>query len=575
MVQPESLIKTAKTLALNNNLDINIQAEKKDIAIIRGIADYQAFWDKYHSKEIQIKLYLQYPITHSNDARNILDKCEWARIQSIGCLKYLGVRTNLNKALDTYCLNQGYSFVKDPFSINIDDLISIYLRSLMSSVDLPLYLTELYKNLPLEFKKTISNYLDNLRNSLFNQEEYGLLCVKLIQDLKVAIEPNNFKNEVNTTQETADEGDRLSDTKNEIIEVDSTSKEIKEISSEPGIMGLSAKVQKYKIINLQPIDDKLPYKIFTTEFDEVIQARKLVTIQESENLKQIFVRKTKPFLNEAITHSKAFARLLQGKRRVSWRYEQESGIVDSRHFARFITGNSRGLFKEYELATANDTAISLLVDNSGSMRGKHIVIAALCAKLLMNLLEKFQIKCEVLGFTTADWRGGQSYKKWHAAGGPANPGRLNDLRHIIFKSFNESLIKAQTSLNIMLKESLLKENIDGEALEWAYRRIIRQPKHRKILMIISDGAPVDDMTLKHNRRDLLEEHLKDVVKSIEKGKQTELVAIGIGHDVSKFYENAIRISDSDNLSHELFNNLIESFSKKKLKTQLNNKYSKL
>jgi cobaltochelatase CobT len=556
------LIKTAKTLALNNELNLDILVENKNITIIRGEADYQAFRDKYHSLKTQMLIYDEEEIKGSNDARNILNKCEWARIQAIGCAKYKGVRTNLNMALEIYCLNQGYSYIKDFFSINIEEVIGIYIRSRLTQNSLPKSLQGLYQQLPLQFKETIDRFIIELNINLYNQYQFAVTCIKLIKELNILSEKQPSDNKAKTL------GEPEIERSNRQGEIDKAPSELQEKTidvleqKEQPPLGQSSMITRYNLLSFS-FPEKLPYKIFTTEYDEVVHASKLSTYQEKEQLKHIFIRKSKPYISQALTHAKALAKLLQGKQKARWRYNQERGILDSRRIAKLVLGESQNLFKEYELVQAPDTAVSLLVDNSGSMRGKHIVIAALCAKILMNILEKNRVKAEVLGFTTKDWRGGQAYKKWQALGSPANPGRLNDLRHIIYKSFNENLIKAQSSLNIMLKESLLKENIDGEALKWACKRLTHQPQQRRILVVISDGAPVDDMTLKHNSKDLLEDHLKLVIHSVEKAKKVELIAIGIGHDVSKFYTNSIKITDSESLAKELFSNLIKIFSKKK------------
>jgi cobaltochelatase CobT len=554
------LTKAAKTLALNEDLYVVMSEDKKDIAIIRGEADYLAFFDKYHLKATQLKLFRE---IENESFREALEKCEWARIQAIACLKYAGVRSNLNKALDLYCLNQGYNKLKDPFSLPLAELLAILLRCKLSNSHLPKSLEKLYQKVPLDIINKTTSHLPALSKQLLNQYEFGFKALKLLEELKISSEkPDPSSRQKTTSELTPEVEEKLPGEKSETDE----NIEKRPSTEQQDIVPkkIEADTPKLRLAGTQYSLAPSSYKVFTTEYDEVVHARKLIKDEEALSLKFMFTRKAKPYPTKALASAQKLTRLLQSQQKIKWKYDQESGFFDSRQVAKLITGQNHGLFKEYDFIQAANTAITLLVDNSGSMRGKHILMAAMSTKLLLNILEKNQVKLEVLGFTTVEWRGGESYKKWQTNGSPLNPGRLNDLRHIIYKSFNEGLLKADSNINIMLKENLLKENIDGEALLWAYRRISRQPERRKILIVISDGAPVDDITLKHNHKNLLEDHLKLVVGQIERAPNIELAAIGIGHDVSKFYQSSIRINDSEKLAEELFISLSDMFLNKAL-----------
>jgi cobaltochelatase CobT len=305
---------------------------------------------------------------------------------------------------------------------------------------------------------------------------------------------------------------------------------------------------------------KKDYSIYTTKFDEVIDAKDLVTSDESLRLRNQLDNLIKPHLSTIGKLANRLQRLLLAKQNTSWKYNLEEGMLDNARLHRVIANPSYPLsFKEETENKFKDTVVTLLIDNSGSMRGRSISLAAICTDIIGSTLERCQVKTEILGFTTKHWKGGDSKKLWNIRGSGSNPGRLNDIRHIIYKSADNSWRRSRRYFGAMLREGLLKENVDGEALAWSHERLIKRSEERKILIVISDGAPVDDSTLSANREDFLDNHLKEIISKIENDSPVELQAIGIGHDVTKYYKNALTINRAEELGEVLFEELTKLF----------------
>jgi len=311
------------------------------------------------------------------------------------------------------------------------------------------------------------------------------------------------------------------------------------------------------------INDK-EYKIFTNQFDEIARAETLESIDEINRLRKNLDQQLVTFQDLIAKLANKLQRQLLAKQNRAWEFDLEEGLLDSSKLPRIIMDPYNSLsFKKEKNIDFKDTIVTLLIDNSGSMRGRPITIAALCADILSRTLERCHVKAEILGFTTKNWKGGKSREEWNKNNKPKNPGRLNDLRHIIYKNADTHWRQSKKNLGLMLKEGLLKENIDGEAISWAYNRLIKRKEERKILMVISDGAPVDDSTLSSNTGDFLEKHLKKTVKFIENKSNIEILAIGIGHDVSRYYNKAIKITDVQELGDVMISQLSGLFEDKK------------
>ena len=320
-----------------------------------------------------------------------------------------------------------------------------------------------------------------------------------------------------------------------------------------------------KIANKNFGDSK--YKFYTQEFDEVIAAEELESEEELLRLRQNLDQQLLNLKNFISKLANKLQRKLLAKQNRSWEFDLEEGSLDASKLTRIIMDPLNSLsFKKEKDIKFKDTLVTILIDNSGSMRGKPISVAAICADILARTLERCSVKVEILGFTTKHWKGGQSREKWTSNKKPLSPGRLNDLRHIVYKSADTPWRQSKNNIGLMLKEGLLKENIDGEALKWAYNKVLKRKEERKILMVISDGAPVDDSTLSTNASDFLENNLKQIVKWIEKSSSVELLAIGIGHDVTRYYNKAIKIADVQDLGDVMINQLTNLFSKDKKKT---------
>ena len=312
---------------------------------------------------------------------------------------------------------------------------------------------------------------------------------------------------------------------------------------------------------------KEKYKVFTSLYDEVKYAEELETDSEIIRLRKNLDQQLTSLQSLVAKLANKLQRQLLAKQRRSWEFDLEEGILDASKLSRIIVDPFHSLSYKMEKKTEfKDTVVTLLIDNSGSMRGRPISVAAICADILSRTLERCSVKVEVLGFTTKNWKGGKSREKWNAENKPANPGRLNDLRHIVYKAADKPWRQSKKNLGLMLKEGLLKENIDGEALHWAFKRISLRKEERKILMVISDGAPVDDSTLSVNSGDYLERHLKQMVGWIEDNSNVEILAIGIGHDVTRYYKRAVKIADVQELGDVMVNQLTKLFSDKRVKT---------
>ena len=307
----------------------------------------------------------------------------------------------------------------------------------------------------------------------------------------------------------------------------------------------------------------IEYKVFTSKFDEIAKAENLEKEEEILRLRKNLDQQLINFQDLITKLANKLQRQLLAIQNRSWEYDLEEGLLDSSKLTRIIIDPQNSLsFKKEKDFEFKDTIVTLLIDNSGSMRGRPITIAALCADILSRTLERCNVKVEILGFTTKNWKGGESREEWNKNGKPQYPGRLNDLRHIIYKSADSNWRQSKKNLGLMLKEGLLKENIDGEAILWAFNRLKKRKEERKILMVISDGAPVDDSTLSVNSGDFLEKHLKKVVKTIQDNKDFEILAIGIGHDVSRYYKKAIKITDVQELGDVMIKQLSQLFDNK-------------
>ena len=425
-------------------------------------------------------------------------------------------------------------------------------------------------------KDRLDEYKQGLLKSLDNQDSFTSLAIKLLESLdlikveSVSEDSEEMADDVSQSNETTyeDDAENRSDdsgddiNSEEILEVEM---DIDELQQEVTISSSESSIdEEIELSNINNIDligaSEKNYKVFTNKFDEVIEARDLISPEEAIRLRSKLDNLIKPHLTTIGKLANRLQRLLLSQQNTSWNFDLEEGTLDTSRLHRVVAEPGYPLsYKQESENKFKDTVITLLIDNSGSMRGRSISLAAICGDIISSTFERCAVKTEVLGFTTKNWKGGSSKQEWVDKGQPANPGRLNDLRHIVYKSADNSWRRARKYFGAMLREGLLKENIDGEALLWSYSRLMKRQEQRKIIIVISDGAPVDDSTLSANSENYLDGHLKDSIEYIESSKNIELQAIGIGHDVNKYYKDAITIHRAEELGEVLLEKLTKLF----------------
>jgi len=535
----------------------------KDLPSWRGETDYQSFWYLFHDEKNDLPLTL--------DARIVFNELEMSRTEILGSNLYMGAKTNIINYLDDRSLN-----IEDKRSSNFLALCSnLWLKDL-AGFDLKPSSKELVAEFNKRFEAIdLDHVKDKLIANIDDQDNFSkvsldfLKAIKLIKSVKDdddyqdedLIEPPGSTDDIEEEIDTSEE----SETTNSDISLEDINIDFEELVEEAAAVSDGASIEEEIDALSYPENDyigfnKIDYSIFTTDFDEIIEAKDLTTPDEAIRLRAQLDNLIKPHLATIGKLANRLQRLLLAKQNTNWNFNLEEGILDTARLHRVIAEPGHPLSYKQETETNfKDTVVTLLIDNSGSMRGRSISLAAICGDIIGSTLERCQIKTEVLGFTTKHWKGGESKQKWISEGSFMNPGRLNDIRHIIFKSADNSWRRARKYFGAMLKEGLLKENIDGEALMWSHDRLIKRNEERKILIVISDGAPVDDSTLSANREDYLDNHLKKIIAQIETESPVELQAIGIGHDVSKYYNNAITINRAEELGEVLLEELTKLF----------------
>ena len=501
-------------------------------------------------------------------SKSLYKIAEKIRYEKIGSDQYIGIQNNLNnfyqkKITDSDVHSQNF----------IADAFEAYLRKNMMNLEIHESKKEDFKRWDDLFEKNISKKIKDLNLSLHDQTEYTSLMSSILQDLQIENEknePENIENENNEensdnsqNQEQSLEDEQNEQSKNQEFDMENI---VPEIEFDPSLSEQETMLEESDDENLpqgqrQPLKDGDPrkYSVFTNQFDKIIDAKELVTEDEIKKLRNNLDLQLSSLQNFISRLANKLQRKLLAKQNRSWSFDLEEGILDASKLPRVIMDpfNSLSYKKEKDIEF-KDTVVTLLIDNSGSMRGRPISIAAICADILSRTLERCSVKVEVLGFTTLNWKGGKSRELW-MKNKKTHPGRLNDLCHIVYKSADTPWRRAKNNLGLMLKEGILKENIDGEAILWAFNRLKKRKEERKIIMVISDGAPVDDSTLSVNSGNYLEQHLKKVVRWVEESKEVEINAIGIGHDVSSYYKQAIKIADVQELGDAMVDRLVALF----------------
>ena len=535
----------------------------KDFISLRAVADSEALRIKYSDREI----FEAYKPKGEN-ALKLYEIAEKIRYEKIGCDKFKGIRKNLaqdSKENDEKKNNLVTSFFETYFRG--------HLFNLKDSKALDNKTKKLKKSLDQNFKKN----LELLKNNLQNQDRFNKIISKIITNMDIeekelyeeTPEQNKEKEPLDNKQKDENES-KLKDEKENKEFLDSDFSSIED-PSEKSVNGEEAveieDIEKTNIRKIKKLNShsQKKYKIFTEEYDEVVRAEDLEVEDELVRLRTSLDQQLLQLKTFVSRLANKLQRKLLAKQKRSWEFDLEEGILDTSKLTRIILDPFNSLsFKREKQTEFKDTLVTILIDNSGSMRGKPISVAAVCADILSKTLERCSVKVEVLGFTTKHWKGGSSREKWMNNNKPKFPGRLNDLLHIIYKSADIPWRQSKKNMGLMLKEGLLKENIDGEALRWAFNKMNKRKEERKILMVISDGAPVDDSTLSTNLSDYLENDLKNTVDAIERLSDVELLAIGIGHDVTRYYKKAVKITDVQDLGDVMINQLTDLFSDKTL-----------
>jgi cobaltochelatase CobT len=551
----------------------------EDVAVLRGHADSMALKLACHDPAVHRRLAPQGP-----EARSLFDSVEQARVEAIGARRMQGVASNLSAMLqDRYHRSAKYEDITDRADAPIDDAVALMVRERLTGESPPPAARKIVDLWREEIEAKAGAELDRLDGKVEDQRAFARIMRDVLSHLDMA-EAADFESEENedsdddqSDQDKQQEGEESEEgTSREQAEMESSeasAEELEDGASEDsdapsGELPEDADEadseeasEAWRPPSSSANERRGPdYRAYLTKFDEVIAAEELCDPEELARLRGYLDKQVQNLQGVVARLANRLQRRLLAQQNRSWEFDLEEGMLDASRLPRIIIDPFQPLsFKQEKDTNFRDTVVTLLLDNSGSMRGRPITVAATCADILARTLERCGVKVEILGFTTRAWKGGLSREAWLQSGKPANPGRLNDLRHIIYKSADAPWRRARKNLGLMMREGLLKENIDGEALDWAHKRLVHRPEQRRILMMISDGAPVDDSTLSVNPGNYLERHLRYVIEEIEMRSPVELIAIGIGHDVTRYYRRAVTIVDAEELGGAMTEKLAELF----------------
>ena len=553
-----------------------------DAAIMRGYADSMALRLACHDQALHRKLTPQ-----GDEARAVFDAVEQARVEAIGSRRMQGVAGNIGAMLDDKYHRGNYHDITEQADAPLADALAMMVRERLTGLKPP-PAAQGFVNLWRDtIEKKIGADLDKMGGHIENQQHFAKLLREMLTTLELtdesALDPDDSADEDDSQQnendQNSEDGESAEDSSadSEQMQRSEEASEEMEDGMQEAPDGPSGEMPEEMEDaegddSAEPtrppvtMDNKRPssdYKIFSTKYDEVILAEELCDAEELARLRAYLDKQLSHLQGVVARLANRLQRRLMAQQNRSWEFDLEEGQLDPARLTRIVIDPQQPLsFKREQDTNFRDTVVTLLIDNSGSMRGRPITVAATCADILARTLERCGVKVEILGFTTRAWKGGQSREAWLQAGKPAMPGRLNDLRHIVYKSADAPWRRARKNLGLMMREGLLKENIDGEALDWAHQRLLGRPEQRRIMMVISDGAPVDDSTLSVNAGNYLERHLRHVIEEIETRSPVELLAIGIGHDVTRYYRRAVTIVDAEELGGAMTEKLAELFDDK-------------
>ena len=549
---------------------------RKEVAVIRGWADSLALTAACHDVKLHARL-----APKAGPARAVFEAVERARIEALGSNRMPGMAANLTARVEDQYGHGRYAEITERADAPLEDALALIVRERLTGSlppDTAKAMVDLWRPWVEERAGRTLAKLDKVAES---QETFGRQLRDLLKVLDLSDElsegereegedneqdPESGDQNSDETSEGQDSQDQASDDQRGEGEEGETSETSQDADADQfdadadGEEMADAREPWRPNYNVLDNPEAFGYKVFNRAHDEEIAAESLSTADELERLRSFLDKELRSLSGAVARLANKLQRKLMAQQNRAWDFDLEEGTLDAARLTRVITDPLHPLsFKHERDADFRDTVVTLLLDNSGSMRGRPIMVAACCADILARTLERCGVKVEILGFTTRAWKGGQAREAWLAAGKPANPGRLNDLRHIIYKPADAPWRRAKRSLALMMREGLLKENIDGEALSWAHRRLMVRPERRRILMMISDGAPVDDSTLSVNTGCYLERHLRQVIEEIETRSSVELLAIGIGHDVTRYYRRAVTITDPSELAGAMTDKLVELF----------------
>ena len=554
-----------------NFFELDNLSTREDYIKLRAETDSEALKIKFSDKNTYQK-----NMPHNSSCRLLYGISEKIRYEMLGTKMLKGISKNLKDNYSHKIILKRKDQLKSKDNVKIAEAFELYMLKNFLGIKLNSLSKKILSFWEKDFQSSFDEHLSYLNNNLENQEVYNSKFSEILQQMEIfnsenddekqdkqENENNNNNNQDNQNQTQGEDEKKQQDKDQNGLDADC---DLNEFRMDEQLVDTDSEEQSSENI-IQKINPNIrnkEYNIFTTEFDEIAKAETLETAEEILKLRKNLDQQLVGFQDLVTRLANKLQRQLLAKQNRSWEFDLEEGLLDSSKLPRIIIDpyNSLSFKKEKDLEF-KDTVVTLLIDNSGSMRGRPITIAALCADILSRTLERCSVKVEILGFTTKNWKGGNSREEWNKHGKRKNPGRLNDLRHIIYKSADIHWRQSKKNLGLMLKEGLLKENIDGEAITWAFNRIKKRKEERKILMVISDGAPVDDSTLSVNSGDFLEKHLKKIVKFIENKSDVEILAIGIGHDVSRYYQKAIKITDIQELGDVMISQLSGLFDNKK------------
>ncbi|WP_170348067.1 MULTISPECIES: cobaltochelatase subunit CobT [Ruegeria] len=553
---------------------------REEVLLARGTADALALQRKYHDDATHARY-----APPGDMARDLYEAMEVARCEAMGARDMPGTASNIDVKIGHEALRRGYDQCKQPADAPLAVAAGYLIRHLATGRDLPPAASNIMNLWRGFIEEQAGGTLENLDELLSDQAEFAKFARQMIKDLGYGDQLGDDPDELDDEQE-----DQAEDDAEEQPDPDSTGQDDQEeqdADATPEQTQEEQQDQSQAQVSMDemaedemgdeaempegeaPLEPPAPppaseadpdYKVYLNTYDEEIAAEDLAEPAELERLRAYLDQQLEPLKGAVSRLANKLQRRLQAQQNRSWEFDREEGILDAGRLARVVANPTTPLsFKVEKDTEFRDTVVTLLLDNSGSMRGRPISIAAICADVLARTLERCNVKVEILGFTTRAWKGGLAREAWLNDGRPQQPGRLNDLRHIIYKGADAPWRRARPNLGLMMKEGLLKENIDGEALEWAHRRMLARREARKILMVISDGAPVDDSTLSVNPANYLEKHLRDVIAMVEKRKMVELLAIGIGHDVTRYYDRAVTITDVEQLAGAMTEQLAALF----------------